>query len=295
MYQMKKYTSPGLIPHRTQIPSPNYQDRSSLYGGSLSGDGGGLTSPDPKPRLRWTPELHERFVDAVMQLGGSDKATPKSVMRMMGVKGLTLYHLKSHLQKYRLGKQFHREGSMPETKDAPHVSSDGQGANTAAACQSMVTPKSQNPQENFQITEAVHMHMEVQRRLQEQLEVQRHLQLRIEAQGKYLQSILEKAKETLANHTGMVPELEAAHAKLTDLASTVITEPGGPSFPSLGVPNLSAHERNAQGVSLPHQLSLVSDTSSQKSYLTNPSAKPEDSGGASGSCEHQVSTGTRKQ
>ncbi len=125
------------------------------------------------------------------------------------------------------------------------------------------------------------------------LQVQRHLQLRIEAQGKYLQSILEKAKKTLANHTGMVPELEAAHAKLTDLASTVITEPGGPSFPSLGVPNLSAHERNAQGVSLPHQLSLVSDTSSQKSYLTNPSAKPEDSGGASGSCEHQVSTGNQ--
>jgi hypothetical protein len=27
------------------------------------------------------------------------------------------------------------------------VPSDGQGANTAAACQSMVTPKSQNPQE----------------------------------------------------------------------------------------------------------------------------------------------------
>jgi hypothetical protein len=50
-----------------------------LYGGSLSGDGGGLTSPDPKPRLRWTPELHERFVDAVMQLGGSDsKLLPAS-------------------------------------------------------------------------------------------------------------------------------------------------------------------------------------------------------------------------
>lgn len=40
--------------------------------------------------------------------------------------------------------------------------------------------------------------MEVQRRLHEQLEVQRHLQLRIEAQGKYMQSILEKACQTLA-------------------------------------------------------------------------------------------------
>jgi hypothetical protein len=29
-----------------------------------------LTS-DPKPRLRWTADLHERFIDAVTQLGGS--------------------------------------------------------------------------------------------------------------------------------------------------------------------------------------------------------------------------------
>lgn len=28
-----------------------------------------LTS-DPKPRLRWTADLHDRFVDAVTQLGG---------------------------------------------------------------------------------------------------------------------------------------------------------------------------------------------------------------------------------
>lgn len=30
-----------------------------------------LTS-DPKPRLRWTADLHERFVDAVTQLGGAN-------------------------------------------------------------------------------------------------------------------------------------------------------------------------------------------------------------------------------
>ncbi|CAA0836554.1 Myb family transcription factor APL [Striga hermonthica] len=43
------------------------------------------------------------------------------------------------------------------------------------------------------------MQMEVNRRLHEQLEVQRHLQLRIEAQGKYMQTILEKACQTLAD------------------------------------------------------------------------------------------------
>ncbi|XP_022997778.1 myb-related protein 1-like [Cucurbita maxima] len=63
-----------------------------------------VLSTDPKPRLKWTPELHQRFVDAVVHLGGAHKATPKSLMRAMGITGLTLYHLKSHLQKYRLGK-----------------------------------------------------------------------------------------------------------------------------------------------------------------------------------------------
>jgi hypothetical protein len=68
MYQMKKYTSPGLIPHRPQTMS--YQDRPSMYGSPVMS--GELSPTDPKPRLRWTAELHERFVDAVNQLGGAD-------------------------------------------------------------------------------------------------------------------------------------------------------------------------------------------------------------------------------
>lgn len=84
----------------------------------VQGDSGLVLTTDPKPRLRWTVELHERFVDAVAQLGGPDKATPKTIMRVMGVKGLTLYHLKSHLQKFRLGKQPHKDFNDHAVKDA---------------------------------------------------------------------------------------------------------------------------------------------------------------------------------
>jgi hypothetical protein len=31
-----------------------------------------ILSTDAKPRLKWTPELHERFIEAVAQLGGPD-------------------------------------------------------------------------------------------------------------------------------------------------------------------------------------------------------------------------------
>lgn len=290
MYQMKKYSSPALVPHRQahqMVPLQDQRLQQSPYASLASSEGSPV---DPKPRLRWTPELHERFVDAVTQLGGADKATPKSVMRVMGVKGLTLYHLKSHLQKYRLGKQLHRDTSVHEAnKDASHGSSDMQGTSNGAS-DGPHTPTSQNPQDNVQITEAIRLQMEVQRRLQEQLEVQRNLQLRIEAQGKYLQTILEKAKETLAGHTGASPDLKAAHAELTELASKVISDPStfAASLPQhlagLNPPELSNHSAAAamQGVINNQSPAMVasgrmSDTSSQKSHLTNLTAIHEDS------------------
>ncbi|RVW46026.1 putative Myb family transcription factor [Vitis vinifera] len=53
------------------------------------------------PRLRWTPDLHRCFVHAVERLGGEDRATPKMILQIMDVKGLSISHIKSHLQMYR--------------------------------------------------------------------------------------------------------------------------------------------------------------------------------------------------
>ncbi|XP_031500847.1 myb family transcription factor PHL8-like [Nymphaea colorata] len=182
-----------------------------------------ILSTDPRPRLRWTVDLHQRFVDAVNQLGGPDKATPKSVMKIMRVDGLTLYHLKSHLQKYRLGKPSQKDGGGPVGGDV------FRGEATAVVDSSACTLAAESQPTSFmaetlQISEALRLQMEVQKRLHEQLEVQKHLQLRIEAQGKYLQSILEKARETLANHHNGILDLEEAQAQLSALSSKVMNE-----------------------------------------------------------------------
>lgn len=50
--------------------STRMSDRHLFLNGS--GDSGLVLSTDAKPRLKWTPDLHERFIEAVNQLGGAE-------------------------------------------------------------------------------------------------------------------------------------------------------------------------------------------------------------------------------
>lgn len=173
-----------MMPHKSQGGAEQLANVGVLSGSAVKN-----VAPAPAPsggggkqRLRWTSDLHDRFVDAITQLGGPDRATPKGVLRVMGVPGLTIYHVKSHLQKYRLAKYLPESpADGKDSKDEKRNSGDSiSGADSSPG---------------LQINDALRMQMEVQKRLHEQLEVQKQLQMRIEAQGKYLQKIIEEQQK----------------------------------------------------------------------------------------------------
>ncbi|KAI3829783.1 hypothetical protein L1987_03911 [Smallanthus sonchifolius] len=176
-----------------------------------------------KPRMRWTPELHEAFVEAVNKLGGSEKATPKGVLKQMKVEGLTIYHVKSHLQKYRTARY------------RPEPSSEGPLEKNSTSVEDF---SSLELKTGLEITEALRLQMEVQKRLHEQLEIQRNLQLRIEEQGRYLQMMFEKqCKSGMDKFTAPSTDLPSLQANPNEPGPDPVVGPSeeGPSKSEPGV------------------------------------------------------------
>lgn len=210
MYQPNQISSIG---HNHGSPAAHEQMELGGTSMSMVPCNGGNDNPNmaSRQRLRWTNELHDRFVEAVTQLGGPDRATPKGVLKIMGVPGLTIYHVKSHLQKYRLAKYI----PDPSASDDNKAEERDPGDLLAALEGSSGMP----------ISEALKLQMEVQKRLHEQLEVQRQLQLRIEAQGKYLQKIIEEqqritaAGPSRATSSDQMPDSERTNPSTPGLTS----------------------------------------------------------------------------
>ncbi|KAG8049473.1 hypothetical protein GUJ93_ZPchr0009g407 [Zizania palustris] len=235
-----------------------------LGGNNMGPEDGANTNSNlaARQRLRWTNELHEQFVDAVTQLGGPDRATPKGVLRIMGVQGLTIYH------KYRLSKfipDSSTDGNKADNKDPGNLLAGLEGSS------------------GLQISEALKLQMEVQKRLHEQLEVQRQLQLRIEAQGKYLKKIIEEHQSL----GGVKSETPAAGASITlpsnQFPDSERTDPSTPAptseSPSQGVPlnkdnggRTEATKRLHRDDCLSRHEPLTPDSNCQ---LSSPTASPK--------------------
>ena len=76
MYQPKSGPSSNLVVHGQHLDCGG-TTMDPINGGSNVNNNPNLSS---KQRLRRTHELHERFVDAVAQFGGPDRATPKGIL-----------------------------------------------------------------------------------------------------------------------------------------------------------------------------------------------------------------------
>ncbi|PIN15970.1 hypothetical protein CDL12_11387 [Handroanthus impetiginosus] len=77
----------------------------------------------PKMCTEWTPELHERFMDAVRQLGDG-RCFPKDILELMNVPGLTRMQVASHLQKCRYGWQPPHERQTRRSKASKRPNSN---------------------------------------------------------------------------------------------------------------------------------------------------------------------------
>ncbi|KAH9662163.1 Myb family transcription factor PHL6 [Citrus sinensis] len=203
-----------------------------------------------KPRMRWTPELHECFVEAVNKLDGPEKATPKAVLKLMNVEGLTIYHVKSHLQSNFL--------SLALCVDhGQYFRSAAQYANHSFNL---------SFHRSIQFTEALRMQIEVQKQLHEQLEVQRALQLRIEEHARYLEKIV--AEQQKDGSATILPQAQS----LSTITNGSKDSEQQPSSPSFTVSAILSPEQPAESKTESSSTSLLSKHKATDSRESKPDA-----------------------
>ncbi|CAN4118606.1 unnamed protein product [Withania somnifera] len=180
---------------RQQSSSPSLTSHNSASSG--------VSHKPSKTRIRWTEELHDRFLECVYRLGGAEKSTPRQILNLMDSENLTLDHVKSHLQKYR--NATHPESAeKSEKRNSPDAVTCIE-SKTYTICYShtkFVDHFSWKTKSDIklvcsgiEIKEALKMQLEVQRCLHVQLETQRMLQMRIEEQAKKLKMLLDQQQK----------------------------------------------------------------------------------------------------
>ncbi|KAF3968174.1 hypothetical protein CMV_007904 [Castanea mollissima] len=165
---------------------PGHRSCSSRVADQLPNSDMGSSQSDGsagKERMRWTDELHQQFEQAVNKLGGPDRATPKGILKTMSNPGLNIYHVKSHLQKYRISK-FIPESTSRGKFERRNISELLPNFNRTCAAQ---------------LHEALQMQNEEHKRRSDQLEVQMRLKLKLEAQGRFLGQITEEHRNQATN------------------------------------------------------------------------------------------------
>ncbi|XP_010520047.1 PREDICTED: myb family transcription factor PHL5-like isoform X2 [Tarenaya hassleriana] len=127
-----------------------------------------------KRRIKWTSDLHDKFVECVNQLGGPTKATPKAILELMEVDELSIFHVKSHLQALK-----YRSVSV-QARDHVQVNID----------EGYIHHNDSWIKELMRLQDGVIEH------LQEHLQIQTSLQLMVEEQNKLFQQIIDHSSRS---------------------------------------------------------------------------------------------------